>query len=109
MIALIFATIGLGLVGWLAGRARAVFLVGGAGVRRGVIPVEYGWYVAIATLAPALLFLLLWSAIGGSISTVAGAVALLLAIGGGGIALARLRPGFATRAQLERIVVAALL
>ena len=61
---------GLGLVGWLTGRTRAVAL--GAASRAAArdgrtrlhsLPRYHGWHVALWTVVPALLFLAVWSGI----------------------------------------------
>ena len=66
-IAIILA-FGLGLIGWLAARSRAWTFQraahqGGGSVQLHSLPGYHGWYVAIWTLAPALLFALVWSSI----------------------------------------------
>lgn len=53
--------LGLGLVGWAAGRARARARAAAPGVRAHSLPGYHGWYVAIWTVVPALAFLALWS------------------------------------------------
>ena len=166
MTAALFLVTGLALIGWLAGRARALILARATGEPRGALPHQHGWYVAAWTLAPPLAFLLMWAALAPALATramlavptaaalppgfareatlaearaladghashvfyaaaralapayaaardrldgAATLVALLLAAGGGGAAFARLRPGFATRARVERMVAAGLL
>jgi phosphate transport system permease protein len=163
-IALLFLILGLGLIGWLTGRARAVAFRR-RGARTGALPVHYGWYVALWAAIPALLFLMLWSAVapgliseavlanpaaahlpadpfergavlaearsialggGGGFHEQSAALApvyhaarsrfawlgtlgvLLLAVGGGALGLARVRPGFGARAHVERVVSAVL-
>jgi phosphate transport system permease protein len=157
---------GLALIGWLAGRARAVALVRTMDRPRGTRPRQHGWYVAAWTLAPPLAFLLLWAAVAPALATramlavpaaatlppgfardatlaearaladgqtshafhtaalalapayaaardrldaIAASIALLLAAAGGGMAFARLRPGFAAQARIERMVTMVLL
>ena len=51
---------GLGLIGWLAARSRA-WAFKRAGARSHSLPAYHGWYVAIWTLVPALLFALVWN------------------------------------------------
>lgn len=55
--------VGLGLIGWLTGRVRAVSFRRGATRRYTALPGQYGAYVALATVAPAIAFLLIWSLI----------------------------------------------
>lgn len=63
-ITLILIAIGLGLVGWLAGRAKAWnFQSGEAGVRTASRPVYHAWYVALWVVIPVLLFVIAWGAI----------------------------------------------
>ncbi len=63
-ITLILIAIGLGLVGWLAGRAKAwSFQSGEAGVRTASRPVYHAWYVALWVVIPVLLFVIAWGAI----------------------------------------------
>ncbi|MCW3845661.1 phosphate ABC transporter permease subunit PstC [Sphingomonas sp. LB-2] len=61
--ALLFLIAGLGLIGWLTGRARAVRFDRGARGRVNSLPSQHGWYVALWTLLPALLFVAVWSAV----------------------------------------------
>mgnify|MGYP000913352718 CR=1 FL=1 len=75
--AIIAMILGLGIVGWLVGRARARLLgrvmADGAAPASGAIaprrsplhslPQYHGWYVALWTVVPALLFLSLWGAV----------------------------------------------
>ena len=62
--ALLFVVAGLGLIAWLTGRARAARLGGGLGTARAhSLPGQHGWYVAMWTIVPALLFVAAWSAI----------------------------------------------
>lgn len=63
-ITLILIAISLGLVGWLAGRAKAwSFQSGEAGVRTASRPVYHAWYVALWVVIPVLLFVIAWGAI----------------------------------------------
>ena len=52
--------LGLGVVGWMFGRARARSLALTAPVRPHSLPSQHGWFVALWTIAPALLFLAVW-------------------------------------------------
>ena len=70
---LILLAFGLGLVSWLAARSRAwtfqraqIENAGGAKaapVRLHSLPSYHGWYVALWTIVPAVLFAVLWTAI----------------------------------------------
>ena len=52
---------GLGLVGWLAGRARATTLrVAQMPRRMAALPNYHGWYVALSIVIPTMLFVLVW-------------------------------------------------
>ncbi len=63
-ITLILIAIGLGLVGWLTGRARAwSFQKAGPEVRLVARPNYHAWYVAIWVTVPVLIFVVLWSII----------------------------------------------
>ena len=59
--------IGLGLAAWLAGRARAAALAGPGRPRLHSLPGQHGWYVALWTVLPALLFLIAWNNISGNL------------------------------------------
>ncbi len=60
---LLLLALGLGLAGWLAARARAwSFRKKAPGTRLASLPSYYGWYVALWTAIPAVLFILLWMA-----------------------------------------------
>lgn len=61
--AIILLVLGLGLVGWLTGRARAAQLGAGTMRRAHSLPGYHGWHVAIWTVVPALLFLAAWAAL----------------------------------------------
>ncbi|MFM6853738.1 MAG: phosphate ABC transporter permease family protein, partial [Sphingopyxis sp.] len=68
--AILFMIIGLGLVGWLTGRARAAQAGARLGTRRAHSRPQYhGWYVALWTVVPALLFLSLWGALSPNLVT----------------------------------------
>ncbi len=68
---LLMLAAGLGLVAWLAGRARAAaFSTVGSGPmapgrtrRIAALPTYHGWYVALWTIVPAALFVALWAAL----------------------------------------------
>ncbi len=61
--ALIFLIAGLGLISWLTARARAARFDRAGRRRLHSLPAQHGWYVALWTVVPPLLFLLCWSAI----------------------------------------------
>ena len=71
--ALLFLVLGLGLVGWMSGRARAAaFLRSAKGGPRGTVnslPYYHGWFVAICAIAPALAFMFVWQSISPSLVT----------------------------------------
>lgn len=61
-ITLILIALGLGLVGWLAGRAKAWgFQTGDAAERPASRPVYHAWYVALWVVLPVLGFVVAWS------------------------------------------------
>ena len=61
---LFLLALGLGLVGWLAARARAwSFRRAAPQNRLAALPVYHAWYVALWVLVPVLLFALAWNAI----------------------------------------------
>lgn len=71
--ALLFLVLGLGLIGWISGRARAAAFVRSAkGGPRGTVnslPYYHGWFVAICAIAPALAFMFVWQSISPSLVT----------------------------------------
>ena len=63
-ITLILIAIGLGLAGWLAGRAKAwSFQKSQPEARPFARPVYHAWYVALWVVVPVLIFAVIWSAI----------------------------------------------
>ncbi len=61
-IVLILIAIGLGVAGWLAGRAKAwSFQTGGDSQRPVARPTYHAWYVAVWILIPVLAFVVMWS------------------------------------------------
>ncbi len=56
---------GLGLIAWVSARARAAAFAGPGKPRPHSLPSQHGWYVALWTVVPALLFLALWSNLSG--------------------------------------------
>jgi phosphate transport system permease protein len=71
--ALLFLVLGLGLVAWIVGRARAATFVRAAkGQRRGQVnslPSYHGWFVAVCAVAPAIFFMFVWQSISPSLVT----------------------------------------
>lgn len=56
--------IGFAVIGWLAARAKASRLQAGAGRRQtNSLPGQHGWYVALWTAVPALIFIAVWSGV----------------------------------------------
>jgi phosphate transport system permease protein len=61
-ITLILIALGLGLVGWLAGRAKAWgFQSTDPALRPASRPIYHAWYVALWVVIPVLMFVVLWS------------------------------------------------
>jgi len=60
-IALLFLVAGLGLIGWLTARVRATRFRAGSTARFSSLPSHHGWYVALWTAIPPLVFLVIWS------------------------------------------------
>jgi phosphate transport system permease protein len=54
---------GLGLIGWLAARSRARLFKQTAPGRLHSLPGYHGWYVALWTIVPALLFAIAWNVV----------------------------------------------
>lgn len=163
---LLLVVAGLALIGGVSARLRA------AGFRSGTqrfssLPAHHGWYAALWTLGPPVVFLAIWAAVSPALVTdavltapaaaqlppsgfarasilsearelgagraygafnplsqalapayaaaqarhdrIASALALLLAFAGGAFAFTRIRPGFAARTRIERIVMGGLL
>ena len=65
--ALILLIVGLGVVAWLAARARAAAFTGPGKPRPHSLPGQHGWYVALWTIVPALLFLAVWNNVSGNL------------------------------------------
>ncbi|MGF1549053.1 MAG: phosphate ABC transporter permease subunit PstC [Sphingomonadaceae bacterium] len=59
--ALFFVIFGLGGVAWLSARARATARFSASDARAHSLPSFHGWYVALWTVVPALIFLIGWS------------------------------------------------
>jgi phosphate transport system permease protein len=63
-ITLILIALGLGLIGWLAGRAKAwSFQSTDPALRPASRPIYHAWYVALSVVLPVLLFVIAWSII----------------------------------------------
>jgi phosphate transport system permease protein len=59
--------IGLGLVAWVSARMRAAAFSGPGKARPHSLPSQHGWYVALWTVVPAILFLVAWDNISGGL------------------------------------------
>lgn len=69
-VTLILIAIGLGLAGWLAGRAKAwSFQKSSPEMRPVSRPIYHAWYVAVWIVIPVLAFIVLWSFIGPQLVT----------------------------------------
>ena len=63
-ITLILIALGLGLLGWLAGRAKAwSFASSDPALRPASRPIYHAWYVALWVVIPVLVFVVAWSVI----------------------------------------------
>ena len=60
-LALLFVIAGLGLIGWVTARVRAVAFRQGTTRRFSSLPSHHGGYVALWVVGPALLFLSIWA------------------------------------------------
>jgi phosphate transport system permease protein len=65
--AIFLLIVGLGLIAWLAARARAAAFVKPGNPRLHSLPAQHGWYVALWTVVPALLFLAVWNNLSGNL------------------------------------------
>ena len=68
-IALVFLVSALGLAGWLAARVRAAQFRSASTARFSSLPGHHGWFVALWTLLPPLVFLFAWNFIGPALVT----------------------------------------
>jgi len=68
-LALLFLVLGLGLIGWLTARVRATRFRKGTTARFSSLPSHHGWFVALCTIVPPLLFLLAWSMVSPALVT----------------------------------------
>jgi len=66
---LLFLILGLAVVAWISGRARAAALVRHNKQSLNSLPSYHGWYVALWAVVPPLLFISVWSAISPSLQT----------------------------------------
>ncbi len=66
---LLFLVAGLGIIGWLTGRARAARFAGASATRLHSLPGQHGLYVAMWTIIPALIFAIIWSVLTPSLAT----------------------------------------
>ncbi len=71
--ALLFLILGLGLIAWIVGRAKAaVFVREGTGKPRGYVnslPTYHGWYLLLWAIIPPLVFLAVWNAMSPALVT----------------------------------------
>ena len=58
---LLFLLTALSLIGWVVGRARAARFRRATGQRFSSLPQHHGWFVAMGTLLPPVIFLAIWS------------------------------------------------
>ncbi|WNO53042.1 phosphate ABC transporter permease subunit PstC [Stakelama saccharophila] len=68
-LALLFIICGLGLIAWLTARARAARFATRGPDRRHSLPGQHGWYMAMWTAIPALLFLGIWASVSPALVT----------------------------------------
>ncbi len=68
---LLILVIGLGLLGWVVGRAKAARLVAASSSKGSVhsLPNYHGWYVALWGVVPAILFLSIWNIVSPALIT----------------------------------------
>jgi len=68
-LALLFLIAGLGLIGWLTARVRAVSFRRESTARFSSLPSHHGTFVAMLTILPAALFLAIWSSVSPALVT----------------------------------------
>ena len=68
-LALLFLIAGLGLIGWLTARVRAVSFRRDTSARFSSLPSHHGTYVALWTVLPAALFLAIWVSVSPALVT----------------------------------------
>ncbi len=61
-VVLLILTVGLGIIAWASTRMHALGFRRRVGTRASSLPHQYGWYVALWTAAPPLIFLAIWAA-----------------------------------------------
>jgi len=69
VLALLFLIAALGLIGWVVARARAIRFRSATTRRFSSLPQHHGWYVAMWTLLPALVFLAVWHSVAPALVT----------------------------------------
>lgn len=69
VLALLFLIAGLGLIGWLTARVRAVSFRRDSSARFSSLPSHHGTYVTLWTVLPAALFLAVWSSVSPALVT----------------------------------------
>ncbi|MBA3676904.1 MAG: phosphate ABC transporter permease subunit PstC [Sphingosinicella sp.] len=67
--ALALLILGLGLIAWVAARAKAMSFGSTGQARQHSLPNYHGWYVALWAVLPALFFLTIWSSVSGGLVT----------------------------------------
>jgi phosphate transport system permease protein len=68
-IALLFLVLGLGLIGWLTARVRATRFRKVTTARFSSLPAHHGWFVALWTIVPPIVFLVTWSLVSPALVT----------------------------------------
>lgn len=110
---LLLLIVALGVLGFFAGRSRALSLASGDSRRLHSLPGYYGWFAAAMTSAPALVIVSAWIAIMGrdrsDLLMSLSAACLVLAAAGFGIALSRIATEFRARNAIERLVIGLLI
>ena len=60
-LALVFVCVGLATIGWLVARMRASGFRRDPGARFAALPAHHGWFVALCTIVPPMVFVGLWA------------------------------------------------
>ena len=68
-LALLFLVLGLGLIGWLTARVRATRFRSTTTARFSSLPGHHGWFVALWTMVPPIVFLVVWSLVSPALVT----------------------------------------
>ncbi len=68
-LALLFLVLGLGLIGWLTARVRATRFRSNTTARFSSLPGHHGWFVALWTMVPPIVFLVVWSLVSPALVT----------------------------------------